>query len=58
MLKILFVYESDVSLGDSEPQVSAWHLEGRQEFVVGWMTAPPLLHVWDIWATLSCVASC
>lgn len=58
MLSFYFLYESGDYLDDSETQVAMWHLEGLQEFMVGWMIAPPLLHVWDIWVTLGCVASC
>lgn len=52
------MYESGYYLDDSETQVSVWHLKGFQEFMVGWMIASPLLHVWDFWASLGCVASC
>lgn len=52
MLSFYFLYESGDYLDDSETQVAMWHLEGLQEFMVGWMIAPPLLHVWDIWVTL------
>ena len=52
------MYETGYFLDDSETQVSVWHLEGHQEFVVGWMIAPPSLRVLDIWAALVYVASC
>ena len=52
------MFASGCYLDDSVAQVSVWHLEGPEESVVGWMTTPPQLHVWDVWATLGCIASC